>query len=109
MDLWRDFEAGKASSLARARLKELAEELALVCCADKIAETYASRLLELGDNYSRPIIALLASQPRSEFKQSLRKQVLHWLAQDKPAYPIPLSYRQYHCLISRGKRHFACR
>ncbi len=108
MDLWRAYQSGLAASKARARLKELAEELK-PCCADKIAETYARRLLELGENYARPIIALLASQPRSEFKQSLRKQVLHWLAQDKPPYPVPLSHRQYACLISRGKRHFAYR
>lgn len=64
------------------------------------------RLLRLravmpAENFAR-LTWLLSAKVRSNFKLSMRKNLVEWLRNDQPKYPTPLSKRQIECLQPNG-------
>lgn len=53
--------------------------------------------------YSSPdfwnIVKLLNSKPRNTFKQTMKENVVKWLADPRPKFPRPLSPRQLECIV----------
>lgn len=60
-----------------------------------ISEEHGEKLFKaVGENAFYPFYKLLSANLRSEFRKSLKNQVINWLSQDNPKYDSPLSDKQ---------------
>lgn len=61
----------------------------------KLNQEQGDRLFDaIGENNWYPIFKLLSSNIRSNFRKSLKEQILYWLSDDNPKYKSPLSNKQ---------------
>lgn len=70
----------------------------------RIASRFFDRSLTLGDTLTQACSSLLITkQFRSEFRRSLRDQLVRWIDEDSPRYPSPFSSKQIDCLMRFGR------
>lgn len=63
----------------------------------------------MGDRDFAKIEHLLDTNVRNGFKKSLKDQLLDWLHNDRPAYPVPLTARQLNALVIEPYRVYPIR
>jgi hypothetical protein len=70
----------------------------------RLASRFFDRSLTLGDTLTQACSSLLITkQFRSEFRRSLRDQLVRWIDEDSPRYPSPFSSKQIDCLMRFGR------
>ncbi|MFM8399775.1 MAG: hypothetical protein ACKOAH_18270, partial [Pirellula sp.] len=80
--------------------KAFVGEMALKGVEPSLAETFFDRSQMLGEPLTEACTLLLKTQQfRSEFRRSLRDQLVRWIRDEKPRYPSPFSPRQIDCLM----------
>ena len=80
--------------------KAFVREMALKGVEPSLAETFFDRSQMLGEPLTEACTLLLKTQQfRSEFRRSLRDQLVRWIRDEKPRYPSPFSSRQIDCLM----------
>ena len=84
--------------------KAFVGELATKGVEKVLAERFFDRSAMLGEPLTEACSSLLKTQQfRSEFRRSLRDQLVRWIRDEKPRYPSPFSSRQIDCLMRFGR------